>query len=153
MPDLSREGVHEFWSQYQDPNVYRVITFMEGVENWTMDGDPAAEESIKQLGKELDNISTVDMGQLGQQDLFIKIACHVKAARVLRILQAIDSAHPGSASKLLIHAEEISQSPEDPAGLFLRRNIVFERLRLLSRVFASSRVAQIAKALEGEDHA
>lgn len=153
MPDLSRKGVHDFWSQYQDPNVYRVITFMEGVESWTMDGDASVEEAIVQLGKELDNIGNVDMGQLGQQNLFIKIACHVKAARVLRILQAIDSAHPGSASKLLIHAEEISQSPEDPAGLFLRRNIVFERLRLLSRVFATNRVTQIAKALEGEDHA
>ena len=153
MPDLSREGVHAFWGQYQDPNVYRVITFMEGVESWTSDNDPAVDTALEKLGKELDDISAVDLGQLSRQDLFIKIACHVKAAKVLRILQAIDSAHPGSASKLLIHAEETSQSPEDAAGLFLRRNIVFERLRLLSRVFASDRVAKIVRALEGEDHA
>jgi intracellular multiplication protein IcmW len=153
MPDLSRKGVHEFWSQYQDPNVYRVITFMEGVESWTSDGDPDVEGALEKLGKELDDLSNVDMGQLGQQDLFIRIACHVKAARVLRLLQAIDTAHPGSASKLLIHAEEISQSPEDPAGLFLRRNIVFERLRLLSRVMSPTRMTLITKALEGEDHA
>lgn len=153
MPDLSRQGVHEFWSQYQDPNVYRVITFMEGVETWTADGEPDVETALEKLGKELDNISSIDLGQLGQQELFIKIACHVKAARVLRILQAIDTAHPGSASKLLIHAEEVSQSPDDPPGLFLRRNIVFERLRLLSRVFAPQRVSLVMKALEGEDHA
>lgn len=153
MPDLSREAVHEFWSRYQDPNVYRVITFMEGVETWTVDGNEEVETALQKLGQELDNLSSVDLGQLGQQELFIKIACHVKAARVLRILQAIDTAHPGSASKLLIHAEEISQTPDDPPGLFLRRNIVFERLRLLSRVFAPQRIALIMKALEGEDHA
>lgn len=153
MPDLSRKAVHEYWSQYQDPNVYRVITFMEGVERWTSDGNADVEAQLDILGKELDDLTKVDLSQMGRQDLFIKIACHVKAARVLRILQAIDTAHPGSASKLLIHAEETSQSPEDPAGLFLRRNIVFERLRLLSRVFAQPRIALILKALEGEDHA
>ncbi|MDX2164150.1 MAG: type IVB secretion system protein IcmW [Gammaproteobacteria bacterium] len=153
MPDLSREAVHEFWSRYQDPNVYRVITFMEGVETWALDGNPDVENALQLLGQELDNLSKVDLGQLGQQELFIKTACHVKAARVLRILQAIDTAHPGSASKLLIHAEEISQTPDDPPGLFLRRNIVFERLRLLSRVFAPQRIALIMKALEGEEHA
>lgn len=153
MPDLSREAVHDFWSKYQDPNVYRVITFMEGVETWTLDGHEDVENALQKLGKELDDLAKVDLGQLGQQELFIKIACHVKAARVLRILQAIDTAHPGSASKLLIHAEEISKSPDDPPGLFLRRNIVFERLRLLSRVFAPSRVALIMRALEGEEHA
>jgi len=153
MPDLSREAVHEFWSRYQDPNVYRVITFMEGVETWTADGNNEVESALQKLGQELDNLAGVDLGQLGQQELFIKIACHVKAARVLRVLQAIDTAHPGSASKLLIHAEEVSQTPDDPPGLFLRRNIVFERLRLLSRVFAPQRIALIMKALEGEDHA
>jgi intracellular multiplication protein IcmW len=153
MPDLSREAVHEFWSRYQDPNVYRVITFMEGVETWTLDGNPDVENALQLLGQELDNLAKVDLGQLGQQELFIKTACHVKAARVLRILQAIDTAHPGSASKLLIHAEEISQTPDDSPGLFLRRNIVFERLRLLSRVFAPQRISLIMKALEGEEHA
>jgi intracellular multiplication protein IcmW len=49
-----------------------------------------------------------------------------------------------------MHAEEISQSPDDEAGLFLRRNIVFERLRLLARVFSQPRLALILKALEGE---
>jgi intracellular multiplication protein IcmW len=153
MPDLSQEGVHAFWGEYQDPNVYRVITFMEGVEKWTVDTDPAVDSALAQLGRELDDIGNVDLVQLGRQDLFIKIACHIKAAKVLRILQAIDSSHPGSASKLLIHAEESSQSPDDAPGLFLRRNIVFERLRLLSRVFTADRVAKIVKALEGEDHA
>lgn len=153
MIDLSQKGAHEFWSQYENPHVYRVISFMEGVEKWTLDGEPSVEEALEKLGQELGNLQNVEMGQLGRQDLFIKIACHIKASRVLRILQAIDTAHPGSASKLLIHAEENSQSTDDPAGLFLRRNIVFERLRLLSRVFEPTRISTILKSLEGENYA
>ena len=71
-------------------------------------------------------------------------------SRILRLLQAIDTIDPGSASKLLMYAEE-HNSPENPlAGLFLRRNIIFERLRLLARVFAPERFEIVLKALEQE---
>lgn len=152
MPDLSRKGAHEFWSQYPDTNVYRVIAFMEGVEHWTADDEPAFEEALSKLGESLDSLDKVDLSQLGRQDVFIKIACHMKAARVLKLLQSIDAVHPGAASKLLIHAEETSQTPDDAAGLFLRRNIVFERLRLLSRIFEPKRAALLLKAIEGDEH-
>jgi len=125
----------KFWSEYQDPMIYRVISFMEGVETWTLDGNPELEAAVSQLGNELDDISKVDMSELGNEELFIRLAANIKSGRALRLLQAIDTVHPGAASRLLIHAEETSQTSEDPAGIFLRRNIVFERLRLLSRVF------------------
>lgn len=150
MTDLSLEGSHTFWSQYQDPMIYRVITFMEGVEAWTVDGDPQVEQAITELGKQLENIGKVDMAQLGHEDLVIKLCGHIKSSRVLRLLQALDVAHPGSASRILIHAEETSQASDDPAGLFLRRNIIFERLRLLARVFSAERCTFVTKALEGE---
>lgn len=152
MPDLSNESTHEFWSQYQDPMIYRVISFMEGVEAWTLDGNPDIEAAISELGTEFDNISSVDMSQLGHEDLMIQFCNYLKTGRVLRILQAIDTVHPGSASKVLVHAEENSESVDDPAGLFLRRNIVFERLRLLSRVFSKDRFSLVLKALEGEEN-
>lgn len=152
MPDLSNKATHEFWSQYQDPMIYRVIAFMEGVEAWTYDGNPAIEDALNQLGKEFDDIASIDMSELGHEDLMIQFGNYLKTGRVLRILQAIDSVHPGSASKVLIHAEENSHETDDAASLFLRRNIVFERLRLLSRVFAKDRFALILKAFEGEEN-
>lgn len=150
MPDLSREAVHRFWSEYPDPTVYRVIAFMEGVEDWTLDGDEEVEAALLQLSEELDDIGSIDMSELGHELMFIRIASHIKTGRGLKLLQAIDSVHPGSASKVLMHAEEISEGSDDPAGLLLRRNIVFERLRLLSRIFAKDRVAMILNALEEE---
>jgi len=150
MPDLSLDAAQKFWSDYEDPIIYRVISFMEGVEEWTKDGDSELEAALKELGDELEDIRTLDLNKFGNQEYFIQLACHLKSSRALRMLQAIDTVHPGSASKLLIHAEESSQNPEDPAGLFLRRNIVFERLRLLARVFSEQRFNLILKALEGE---
>ena len=151
MPDLSRAASHEFWYEYQDKSIYRVIAMMEGVEQWTIDGEPKLESELQQLGRELDNIEKLDMGELAHEEMFIQIAGSLCSSRTLRLLQAIDSVHPGSASKLLIYAEESSQSPDDPAGFFLRRNIVFERLRLLSRVFNKERIGMILRLLEGED--
>ncbi len=148
MPDLSLEGSHRFWNDFSDPMIYRVVTFMEGVENWTLDGEANLEAAIDALGQQLDNVGDYE---LGEQEKFIQLVASIKSSRTLRLLQCIDTAHPGAASKLLIHAEETSQTPDDLAGLFLRRNIVFERLRLLSRVFSSERFDIVLKALEGED--
>ena len=152
MPDLSLRGSHEYWSAYHDKMIYRVVAIMEGVEHWTLDGDDALEAQLEELGQQLDNIEQLDMNELGHEELFVRIAAYIKSSRGLRLLQAIDTVHPGSASKLLIYAEETSESPEDPAGLFLRRNIVFERLRLLGRVFSRERVDLVLRAIAGEGH-
>ncbi|HDV5698560.1 TPA: type IVB secretion system protein IcmW [Legionella pneumophila] len=151
MPDLSHEASAKYWFEYLDPMIYRVITFMESVENWTLDGNPELEDAMKQLGQELDDIEKIDLGLLAEEDKFIRIVGNIKSGRGLRLLQAIDTVHPGSASRVLIHAEEISLSSNDPAGFFLKRNIVFERLRLLSRVFCQYRLKLVLRALEGDE--
>jgi intracellular multiplication protein IcmW len=145
MPDLSHQGVHEFWKSYQDPTIYKVVSFMEGVEDWTADGDPQLEIAIKELGIALDDVGNIDL----QQEVDMVTLCgSIKTARGLRLLMALDIASPGAAAKVLMHAEENSKSESDTAGIFLRRNVVFERLRLLGRVFAPGRLQLILKALE-----
>jgi intracellular multiplication protein IcmW len=151
MPDLSEKGSHEFWHAYDDPMIYRVICFLEAIEDWTPDGDDNFETAMQALGTELEDLSKVDMASLGHEETFVRLCANVKSGRALRLLQAIDTAHPGSASKVLIHAEETTQSAADIPGIFLRRNIVFERLRLLGRVFSKERLELALHALEGED--
>jgi intracellular multiplication protein IcmW len=150
MPDLSNKAVHDFWYQYPDKMIYRVIAFLEGVEHWILDGRPDFEATMQMLGQELDDINKVDLSKLGHENFFVNISNGVSSGRTLRLLQAIDTVHPGSASRLLIYAEENSRTPDDSPGLFLRRNIVFERLRLLGRVFSTERLTLVTKALEGE---
>lgn len=151
MPDLSYEASAQYWHEFVDPMIYRVVTFLESVEDWTLDGNPELEAAISQLGEILEDIGMIDMNVLNHEETFIRLVGNIKSGRGLRLLQAIDVVHPGSASKVLIYAEENSASSFDPAGCFLKRNITFERLRLLSRVFSQSRLRLVARALEGEE--
>ena len=148
MPSLATTDVHQFWKDYQDPTIYRVITFMEGVENWTLDGDPSVETALNRLGQILDTLGDF---VLGDEENLTRLACHIRMGRTLRLMQCLDSARPGAASNLLMHAEQNSTGQDDPAGLFLKRNIVFERLRLLGRVFSAERLDLALRILEGDD--
>lgn len=151
MPDLSHQASAQYWFEYLDPMIYRVITFMESVEDWTLDGNPEFEEALTQLGRELDDIEKVDLSAMGEEEKFIRIVGNIKSGRGLRLLQSIDTVHPGSASRVLVRAEETSMGSHDPAGFFLKRNIVFERLRLLARVFSQYRLNLVLRALEGDE--
>lgn len=147
MPGLDLQASHEFWKDYQDPMIYKVVAFMETAEGWTLDGNPDLEKAITAIGENLDSITRFE---LGKEEQFVGLCAHIKTSRILRLLQAIDSIDPGSASKVLMYAEENNSSENLMAGLFLRRNIVFERLRLLARVFAPERFDIVLKALEQE---
>lgn len=154
MPDLHLETVHHFWDSYDRRTLYRVIVAIEAVEHWVLDNDPAIEQALIRLGEVMDQAG--GGFELDQESAFIRVLATVRAGRALRLLQALDVAKPGSASQLLMHAEGSHQaegsaeSPkQDPfAQLFLRRNLIFERLQLLSRVFGPQRVALVLKALE-----
>lgn len=151
MPDLSHQAASEYWSQFFDPSIYRVICFLESVETQTLDGDPELETAIQELGAAIDQMHFVDVNQLKHEEIFIRLIANLKTSRGLRLLQAIDQTHPGSASRVIMYAESAAGNPQEPASIFLKRNLAFERLRLLSRVFSESRLRLILKALEGEE--
>ena len=148
MPDLSHAASLQYWFNYMDPMIYRVIVFLESVENWTLDGNTLLEEKIQQLGNELDDIEKIDLSILEHENLFINVLANIKSSRGLRLLQAIDAVHPGSASRVLMHAEETFSSE---ANFFLKRNIAFERLRLIARIFSAQRLKLVTHALEGTE--
>src|SRR5262245_40162735 len=129
MIDLSTKAVHQFWKAYQDATIYRVVTFMETVESWELlSGNPEFEESFKSLTELFGKTEDLDSDTLGKEVYFIRVANALPMPRALRFLHAVDSVHPGFASKLLMYAEENSNDESDECGLFLRRNMVFERL-------------------------
>lgn len=148
MVDITQKGSLAYWQDYPDPTLFRVLAFMESMENWVYDGNPELEQALDRLGLALDDILQFE---LKKQEEYLNIGNHIHTSRILRIMQAIDMTHPGSASRLLMYAEENSRDDNDPAGLFLRRNIIFERLRLLARVFSPERLTLIQRALEGDE--
>ena len=102
MPDLSQKASLQYWDEYPDPMIFRVIALMESMENWTYDGHPELEKAIELLGNELDKATKFE---LKKQEEYINIGNHIHVGRTLRTMQAIDVTHPGSASRLLMFAD------------------------------------------------
>lgn len=145
MPDLSPDSVAKHWKEKHDYALYRIISTMEAVEGWTLDGDPEFEALLAEIGNNVDGLTSFTVSE---EESFIKTFNAIKASRALRLLQSIDQLMPGSASKLLVFAEVSSSSKEDTPGFFLNRNLVFERLQLLGRIFAPERFRLVMSALE-----
>lgn len=145
MPDLNRDVVATYWQEKHDYALYRIIATMEAVEEWVLDNDEEVEEKLLQLCEAAEDLEKF---QLGEEDSFIKVLTSIKSSRALRFLQHVDQMMPGSASKLLIFAEVASSSKEDTPGFFLNRNLVFERLQLLGRIFAPERFRLVMSAME-----
>jgi intracellular multiplication protein IcmW len=146
MLDLSAAATEKFWQDRQDPFLVKIIKTIEDIEDWTLDGDPDIEQCLNKLAQVLDNPRTPF--EITDEEVFINILISIKLNRALRIMQHIDYLTPGSSSKLLIFAEVASKGTHDALGLFLRRNLVFERLQLLSRIFAPERFDLISKSIE-----
>ncbi len=148
MPDMSLEAVHAFWHDYDKRTLYRIVTSMEGIENWAADTEPQVEEALLRLGACLDEITDFE---ITDEAVLIKVLANTHSGRALRLMQFLDVLKPGTASKLLIYAEEQTKDAANKnkyADLFLKRNLAFERLQLLGRVFAPERINLILKALE-----
>ncbi|MFI4938344.1 MAG: type IVB secretion system protein IcmW [Candidatus Berkiellales bacterium] len=148
MPDMSLEAVHTFWHDYDKRTLYRIVTSMEGIEEWAADTDPKVEEALMRLGSSLDDLTDVE---ITDEAPLVKVLANMRSGRALRLMQFLDVLKPGTASKLLIYAEEQTKDPahKNPyADLFLKRNLAFERLQLLGRVFSPERVNLVLKALE-----
>jgi len=150
MVDLRLEATHQFWRDFDKRVLYRIVTSMETVDYWTVDGDDKVEASLDVLGESLDHLNSDS--EMAHEDALLSIVTNVKSSRCFRILQSMDAAKQGLAAKLITYAEEKSKKPDGrEAKLFLGRNMAFERMQLLARVFAPERISLVVKALEASD--
>jgi intracellular multiplication protein IcmW len=149
MPDLSLEAIHSFWDNYDRRTLYRIIAALENVEHWTQDLDPELEPLVMQLGEVIDEAHSFEVED---ESKFVRLLSNIHSGRAMRLLQALDMEKPGTASKLLMFAEETADNTSvldnTHAKLFIKRNLVFERLQLIARVFAPQRVSLVLKGLE-----
>ena len=149
MPDLHIDAVHAFWDSYDRQTLYRIVVALERVENWVVDKLPKIEPKILHLGQTIEDAEEFDIMDEAQ---VVRVLANCCSTRSMRILQALDALQPGTASKILTYAEESSKEDESSrvdkyAKLFIRRNLVFERLQLLSRVMSPQRISLVLKAL------
>lgn len=146
MASFDRKSVYEFWKSFQDPTIFKVINLMESVEGWALDNNPAIEQALDRLGDAMGDMGKVE---LAAEELLIKVVSHLTTGRGLSVLMNLDMAYPGAAAKVLSKAEELRYNDDEGhTDYFLRRNLVFERLRLLGRVFSSERFKLVTSAFE-----
>ena len=149
MANFDRKAVYDFWKSFQDPTIFKVINLMESVEDWALDGQPEVEEALAKLAEAMKDLGKVE---LSEEDLFMKIVSHLKTGRGLSVLMNLDMAYPGAAAKVLSHAEGVRyKDGQEHTDYFLRRNLIFERLRLIGRVFSAERFKLVTDAFEGSD--
>lgn len=144
MPDFSVESCHNYWSKHSDPMIYKALCFMESVEEWISDDHETIDEEFNALGGLLNNIDNID---LKHADEFIAIAANVRATRKLMLLQTLNEAYPGAVAKLIKQAEVKASTSKDHK-LFLQRHVVFERLRLLGKIFSPEASQKIKDIIE-----
>ena len=135
---------HEFWKNFVNQDVYKVICLMETMEDWCLDNDPSVDQSINQMFESFEN---GDTSIVSQHQTLTNILAYIRMSRKLRIMQALDSIEPGSASKLISYAEENSINNE-ACKTFIRRNVAFERLRILNRILHKDRIDIITQSVE-----
>lgn len=144
MTDFSLDASREFWRSFSDQRVFEVITFMERAEDWTLDGDPQVEAALEKLELAMSELQGIEISNFEQ---LVYIGAYLKTSRVLKIMQEMDTNNPGAASRFLGYAESADETNK-AAKLFIRRNLIFERLRLISRIFDPERIKTIQEILE-----
>lgn len=148
MTDFSTEATKQYWIKNNTSNLLKVILLMESVDNWCKDTDPQIVQALNDLIQTLESTDQIDISDLEDNTNFYTILSNLKTGQAVRLLQHIDKLHPGTASRLLIYAEDVTKNQNDQYGIFLKRNIVFERLRLMSRIFSKKRFDLVLKSLE-----
>tara|TARA_Y100000992_G_scaffold302083_1_gene274868 strand:+ start:840 stop:1286 length:447 start_codon:yes stop_codon:yes gene_type:complete len=142
MPVFNREEAHDFWKDFDDPTVYSVICVMEASENWALDNDQSVILKLTELGYAMDKME--DVSEAFQKQL-LPLLSQISISVKLYIMYSLDMIKMRSAEKLIILAES---NPDLPgASRFLDRNLVFERLRLLSRLLSKDRLETVKEVI------
>ena len=121
-----------------------IIKFIEHTEDWVESDNPATQEALVSLGEYLD--TATDASNLAEIDL-VRICAYLHLSQKLRIMQVVDSIAPGTATKMITEAEKNAVN-DDAANAFLKRNLIFERIRIISRIVAPSRIQMVQKIYE-----
>lgn len=144
MPDLSHESSIEFWNGFMNGSISHIIKFIEHTESWVDKESPNVVESLSKLGSFFD--TATESSTLSAEEL-VKICAGLHLSQKLRIMQLSDSVSPGLATKMIKAAED-NASKDDLNKIFLQRNLIFERMRIISRLLSPHRIQLVQKIYE-----
>lgn len=137
---------HEYWFQYNDPNLYKALVTLESVESWTVEDNESVQASLSRLDQALKTLE--NKKGFDQYPLFVAATNPLKSSQIMRILQALNLSHPvqGAATKVIAHAESDTSVAENHT--FVERNVAFERFRLMARIFSEQRIQKVLETID-----
>ncbi len=135
MPVFTPDEAHQFWKSYDGPTVYDTICLMEISETWAVDNDDEISAALKSLGEKMDNMTDISDDFKKQ---LLPILSQIRISMKLYIMYCLDLIKLRSAEGLILFAE--ANKDLNGAREFLDRNLMFERLRLSSRMFSNERL-------------
>lgn len=148
MINLTTKGINEFWDNYPDDEIKKIIYKMDSIEKWSQDSNENIPQKLEELSKKLSNITKQKIDTLINDDNFLYLLVNLKSSTSFRVMYYIDSISPGSASTLLSRAELSFSDISHPLSNFVLRNISFERMRIVHRVFGDKRSQMIKNLIE-----
>jgi intracellular multiplication protein IcmW len=136
MADLSHKSSVEFWQSFMNGAVYPIIEFIEGTEHFAEEHNANLTEDLERVGHFLGSATALADGS---EEYLVKVCAPIYLSQKLRIMQLADALSPGCATRMIKKAEE--KALEDKScEIFLKRNLLFERLRIVSRIFTEERI-------------
>lgn len=144
MANLSHEGSLQFWKEFMGGSIYEIVDFIEQTEDWVASDDPKVEEAMKNLSEFFDQATSKN--EFSHQDL-IQICAYIYLSQKLSVMQTLDNIQPGLATHLIQTAESAPKD-DDASSTFLKRNVIFERMRILSRVLDPERIQLVQRVYE-----
>ncbi|OAJ35141.1 type IVB secretion system protein IcmW [Piscirickettsia salmonis] len=132
--------VADYWKSYGNSNINHALINFEHIEEDEYFIDEDQEEKILEL---LEFASENNLKEI-DSNLFFSLLNSLPAAYMFYVIHELNNSNSEYVSALI---SEASKKKDDDRRFFYDRNVLFEKMQILSRVFSSDRVNKMIRAL------
>ena len=144
MPNLRQSIVEDFW-QKKDARMYRILSWMESMEDWMLDDNEDVANSIFVLANTLERASRDNIIEYSHE--LIQAMAYMSSPRALRLMEWFDEHFPDGLS-VEITNQALQMKDDEHSALLLDRFNTLNRLSLLGKMFSPGRTKKIINLLK-----
>ncbi|WP_395168481.1 type IVB secretion system protein IcmW [Piscirickettsia salmonis] len=141
MIDLAEE-VADYWKSYKNSNINHALINFELIEKeiYLINDSDATK-----VAEVLEYASDQDLSHLSH-DLILRLMNSLPAAYMFYLLHQLNKYHSEYVANLIDKSNELKDKQENYKN-FYDRNMLFEKLQIVARIFSSDRVNKLIQAL------
>jgi len=142
--NLRENVVSDYW-RTRDKRMQIILEWMEGMEEWRLDGDQDFSRSLLELQPKLEGASRG--GMLDISDDFLKVMAYMSASRAMRLMEWMDGKFEKSLSVEYVQLAQDYAAENPTHQLMLDRLRALHSVSLLGKVFSPQRTQIITRFL------